>query len=103
MDRALGYSFFVDQINFCVKSGVECINDDDVIVFCLYPMNKMRRNLSKIRSRAILRSTSRLDRFSNYFKDDGGFAFCLFDKKTKKSIYWFIHGVEGISANSPVT
>ena len=31
----LGYSFFVYQTNFCVKSGVEYINDDDVIVFCL--------------------------------------------------------------------
>ena len=77
----LGYSFFVDQINFCVKSGVEYINDDDVIVFCFYPMNKMRRNLIKIRSWAIFRSTNRLDRFSNYSKDDEGFASCLFDKK----------------------
>lgn len=94
----------MDQINFCVKSGVKYINDDDVIVFCLYPMNKMRRNLIKIRSRAIFyRSTNRLDRCSNYFEDDEDFASCLFDKKTKKSIYWFTHGVEGISANSPVT
>ena len=31
----LGYSFFVYQTNFCVKSGEEYINDDDVIVFCL--------------------------------------------------------------------
>ena len=30
-----GYSFFVYQTNFCVKSRVEYINDDDVIVFCL--------------------------------------------------------------------
>ena len=64
-------------------------------------MNKMWRNLIKIRSFSIFRSTNRLDRFFNYFKDYEGFAFCLFDKKTKKSIYWFIHGVEGISANSP--
>ena len=71
----------MDQINFCVKSGVKYINDDDVIVFCLYPMNKMRRNLIKIRSRAIFRSTNRLDRCSNYFKDDEDFASCLFDKK----------------------
>ena len=74
-----GYSF-VDQINFCVKSGVEHINDDDVIFFCLYPMNKMRRNLIKIRSWAIFRSINRLDRFSNYFKDYEGVTFCFFDK-----------------------
>ena len=59
---------------------MEYINDEDVIVFCFYPMNKMRRNLIKIRSCAIFRSTNRLDRFSNCFKDDEGFVFCLFDK-----------------------
>ena len=44
-------TFFVDLIN----CRGQFINADDVIDFCLYLMNKMRRNLIKIRSYAIFK------------------------------------------------
>ena len=43
------FSICADVINFCV----EYINADDVIAFCLYLMNKVRRNLIMIRSCAV--------------------------------------------------
>ena len=46
--------------------AVEYIYVDDVIAFCLYLMNKMRRNLIKIKSCAIFSWF----RFSSYFKVD---------------------------------
>ena len=44
-------NLFVDLINF----GGQFINVDNVIAFCLYLMNKMRRNLIKIRSSVIFK------------------------------------------------
>ena len=66
-------TFFADLINICV----EYINADDVIAFCLYLMNKMRRNLIKIRSCAILGGSTGLTGFCNYFEVDKclGFPF----------------------------
>ena len=42
---------------------MEYINADDIIAFCLYLMNKMRRKLIKIRSCAILRDLTGLTDF----------------------------------------
>ena len=62
-------TLFVDLFN----CRGQFINANDVIAFCLYLMNKMRRNLIKIRSWAILKW------FSSYFKIG--------------KYHWLIHGV----------
>ena len=47
---------------------MEYINIDDVIAFCLYLMNKMRRNLIKIRSCAIFNWFNRFYRLLVAFR-----------------------------------
>ena len=67
-----GYSgFFAGESHYLAG---KYINANDVITFCLHLMNKMRRNLIKIRSCAIFSWV----RFFSYFKVDKRLRFRLF-------------------------
>ena len=59
------FVFFVDVINFCV----EHINSDDVKTFCLYLMNKMRRNRIEIRPCGVV-NWFNLTNFCYFYMDD---------------------------------
>ena len=52
-DVGTGLAFFAERFHWLAE---EYINADDVIAFCLYLLNELRRNLIEIRSCAILSS-----------------------------------------------
>ena len=54
----------MDIVNFLSDS----INADDVITFCIYLVNKMRKNVIKIRSCAIFSWFNRFYRFELIFR-----------------------------------
>ena len=65
---------------------MEDIDVDDVIAFCFYVMNKMRRNLIKLRSCAYNSWFNRSDRFSSNFKVDKRLGFRLVDYKIRNVV-----------------
>lgn len=68
-------SFFVELINVCV----EYTNAKLRHTFLSFTMNKMRRNLIKLRSGAYNSWFNRSDRFSSNFKVDKCLGFRLVD------------------------
>ena len=68
------------------------INADDVITFCIYLMNKMRRKLVKIRSCAIFSWFNRFYRFELSFRSVNVSVFDWLIRNMKR-FHWLIHGV----------
>ena len=55
-----------DVISFCPYIMIKMRHDDGTVL-CLYRINKMRGNLSKLRSLAIFREFNRINRLFSHF------------------------------------